>query len=115
LIGGKEAATGVAFSHDGRTLASSGSDSTVRLWDVRARRALGAPLSQPAGPQSSVAFSGGVLVTASIDEVLLWDPILWSGDRRALTERVCDAVGRDLTRAEWAQFVPSEPYHETCA
>ena len=26
----------------------------------------------------------------------------------------CDIAGRNLTRAEWAQYLPGEPYHATC-
>ena len=47
----------VAFSPDGRTLASSGANNTVRLWDVRAHRALGAPLEGHDDYVNSVAFS----------------------------------------------------------
>ncbi|KAI9811021.1 MAG: hypothetical protein M1832_001075, partial [Thelocarpon impressellum] len=65
----------VAFSRDGRLLASASVDRTVRLWDA----ATGAPQSTLAGHEgsvSAVAFSrdGRLLASASDDRtVRLWD------------------------------------------
>jgi WD40 repeat protein len=49
--------TSVAFSPDGKTLASASSDNTIRLWDVASRQTLGAPLTGHTDIVESVAFS----------------------------------------------------------
>jgi WD40 repeat protein len=117
LEGHNGVAYGVAFSPDGKTLASAGADGTARLWDVGTRSALGQPLEGHDGDVTSVAFSpdGKTLASAGDDgTVRLWDPILWSNSRRELRRRVCAAVMRSLSRAEWRQFLPGEPYHDSC-
>jgi WD40 repeat protein len=69
------AVTSVAFSTDGRTLATGNADGTTRLWDMASHRQIAA-LTGPTGPVDSVAFSpdGRTLATGNADGTArLWD------------------------------------------
>ncbi|MEX5708156.1 protein kinase [Parafrankia sp. FMc6] len=69
----------VVFSPDGRTLASSSKDTTIRLWDITDRtrpHPLGQPLAGHTLGVMSVAFSpdGNTLASSSRDTTIrLWD------------------------------------------
>jgi serine/threonine protein kinase/WD40 repeat protein len=67
---------GVAYSPDGRTLASGGQDGLVKLWEVATGRELGT-LSSHKACVNCVAFSpdGQLLASVGCDQLLkLWDP-----------------------------------------
>ncbi|MFD9410261.1 hypothetical protein ACFWBN_25060 [Streptomyces sp. NPDC059989] len=69
--------TAVAFSRDGRLLATGDADGTVLLWDTTAPRSPGRHLSGHSGPVYDLAFSpqGHLLAGAGADgTVQLWDP-----------------------------------------
>jgi WD40 repeat protein len=70
----------VAFSRDGKLLASAGADGNIRLWDPATEQMVGAPLPADTGTRggvNGVAFSpdGKRLASPDADgKVRLWNP-----------------------------------------
>jgi len=104
----------VAFSPDGSTLAAGVTDGTVWLWNVAdpAHPVLIATLTGPQGHVFSVAFSpsGRTLAAASNDGTVH----LWDASPAAAEADVCADAGQQLTRQEWAAYVPGLPYRAPC-
>ena len=101
---------GVAFSADGKYLATAAKDGVARVWLV----STGEQIAGMAHDKSlnGLAFSpdGSYLATASSDQtVRLWTPLLADPIGAA-----CTHVIANLTRDEWQQNLPGEAYHLTC-
>jgi WD40 repeat protein len=75
ITGHGKAVTGVAFSRDGKLLASSSTDNTIKLWDAATKREL-RTLTGHTGNIESMAFSPDSRLLASAGEdgsTFLWD------------------------------------------
>jgi WD40 repeat protein len=75
LSGHEDVIRTLAFSPDGKTLASGGEDGTIRFWDTETGEAVGTLIDSEQRVIWDLAFrpDGQQLAAASVDAVQLWD------------------------------------------
>ena len=101
----------LAFSPDGDRLVTS-SQGTVELWDVRRRQRIVRVTPGDPGPPLFAWFADdGRTVVAADDRGGIWsipsEPDAW-------VDGACAIAGRNLTRTEWDDLLPTHPYRRTC-
>jgi WD40 repeat protein len=114
LVGHHGSVTSVMFSSDNTTLASGSVDGAVRLWDTATGRSVGAPFQAGASGVVIAAYSqDGKTIIAGDYGAKVWR---WNIDLASWQERACHIANRNLTRAEWAQYVNPDlsTYRATC-
>ena len=98
----------LAFSADSQMLLSSNEDWTVRWWDAATGQPLVAPVQvRTLWRMDSAAFSpdGRWAATGSFDGII----DVWPGNFDQWRQLACRIANRNLTRAEYAQFVDPDP------
>ena len=108
-VGAGEIST-VSFSPDGRSFAVASNDHTASIWDLGTRMRLGNAFGPYPGTVPDVAFepNGRLLI------FLLSNAIEWPTEVNTWERFACQVAGRDLTRAEWHDLLPTRPYMSVC-
>jgi WD40 repeat protein len=109
----------VSWSRDGSRLVTAGSDGTLRLYDARTGQQIGTSLPVPGADLNSatssylyVTFSpDGRTIAATDTAGRVW---LYPATAARWEAYACRLANRQLTRAEWSQFLPGHPYRQAC-
>ena len=99
------------FSPDGEMLATSGFDGSVILWDVDSRRTLGKLPGSLGFTSARFTPDGRRLFKLSETGAAQ----RWEVSPNAWSRHACAVAGRELTRAEWQEFVPDQDYRRVCS
>jgi WD40 repeat protein/DNA-binding SARP family transcriptional activator len=103
----------VRYSDDGSRIVTGSGDGAVTLWDGRTLQALGTVYPRQQGDPVSARADFGAdhdVTIASYDgHTFTWD----TDDDRAV-DYACQMAGRNLTRDEWSEFLPEQPFREVC-
>ncbi|MFO1428602.1 MAG: TIR domain-containing protein [Candidatus Competibacteraceae bacterium] len=113
LSGHTDRITAIAFDPEGRWLVTGSRDRSARLWDLRAAdpansaRVLGSLehsiWAVAVDPKGRFVVTGNNSGTAR----------LWTLPLHTMLGRIRQAIGRNLTEAEWEQYFPGKPYCPT--
>jgi hypothetical protein len=105
----------VEWLPDDRTVVTSGADGRVALFDSDRELVRTQPLAASSEPGEGfahvVAGTAGELIVLSGERPGRRYPLAASEWLR----RACAVAGRDLTRAEWARYLPGRTYRATCS
>jgi WD40 repeat protein len=105
----------VAFSPDGKTLASGDQDGQVLLYDMASGKTT---TLNDGSAVYSVAFSPDGKTLASGDQagqVVFLESSVWASTFAQVQQQLCHELGdADMTRAQWAAYVPDQKYQRTC-
>jgi WD40 repeat protein len=101
---------GISFSPDGTLMAVSSYDGSTTLWDLRSHQQLGSSFPERPSTITTPVFEPDGRLLIDYDA----DAEEWPIDVHAWERFACQVAGRDLTRAEWHDLLPTRPYMKVC-
>jgi WD40 repeat protein len=114
LQGHRGPVVGVAFSPDGRLLASNSSqDHQLRIWRLDLGLTVGGPVWLGVDGAVSLGWTDGGRKVAVAH--LLAGMVLLDIDPARMSAAACALSRRNLTTVEWAQYFGAKPYGRTCS
>src|SRR5205085_1231103 len=95
----------VSFSPDGSLVAAGAYDRTSTVWDLSSHREVGDTFPEHVAAAPAVLFqpNGRLLIDYEADAGE------WPMDVRTWERFACQVAGRDLSRAEWRNILPTRP------
>jgi hypothetical protein len=99
------------LSDDGRRLLVLGQDAAFRIYDIPSRTQLGGPISVGDFASGAALRGDGLEAAVGTDQGI----VLWDLDPDHWIDGACAVAGRNLTRAEWDQYIGDlASYRTTC-
>jgi hypothetical protein len=92
---------------------------TAQLYDAATLQPFGVPMPTDEVDEEQLAVDpAGTRFAQSISAdnatPLGNDPLLWNADPAGWVQTACRIAGRNLTQAEWHQYLPDRTYRATC-
>jgi DNA-binding SARP family transcriptional activator/WD40 repeat protein len=105
--------TSIAFDATGKRFATAGlADGSVKLWSTATFEQMGPTLITHPGATATVAFGARGANLVAVDD--RGDGVRLPTATSTWEHRACAIAARNLTRAEWAEFVPGHTYTKLC-
>ena len=101
----------VTFSPDGSEVMTTGGDGTLRLWDLASHKLVGGPLPGSNTTGWGTYFPDGRHVISVFGSGV---GVVWDVDPADWERAACAIANRELTPAEWHDFVPERGYRRVC-
>jgi WD40 repeat protein/DNA-binding SARP family transcriptional activator len=112
LLADSVAIASVAFDPTGRRFATAGSgDGAVKVWFTAGFQQEAKLTSDPDAISAAAFEPGGRALVVADDR---GGAFAWPASLTAWQQDACALAGRNLTRAEWTQFVGGPPYTYVC-
>lgn len=106
-------AESLVWSPDGSRLLTSGGDGSVGLYDARTGQQIGASITPGSDTIAAAVYSpDGTTIAITDYSGRVW---LYPATVAGWIRYACQAANRNLTRAEWRQYVPGHEYRPVCS